>query len=90
MLDAFAVNGTSFLDIVHKMWEQFGHRVESQAVQRDGYGQATTMAKDLDVFLEACIRPQQTDRSGATAEISLRKVVRNLKNIGVLASKLRR
>ncbi|OWZ06110.1 hypothetical protein PHMEG_00021683 [Phytophthora megakarya] len=71
MLDAFALNGSSFLNIVHKMWEQFGHRVESQAVQRDG---------------RAFVLNKQTGQE-LRPKFLFAKLCQNLKNIGVLASK---
>ncbi|KAG3236237.1 hypothetical protein PI124_g18749 [Phytophthora idaei] len=119
-LEDFAANGSSFQDIVHKLWEQFGHQLKGRAAKHDGiwsvetpaetqrfkmmqlklnkhlvdttkteaawnqwlassrgktvtllifeYGTAISKAKDLDTF-EAT---QQTDRAGATAEVSLR------------------
>ncbi|KAE9327608.1 hypothetical protein PF008_g16360 [Phytophthora fragariae] len=39
------------------------------------FGVAITRAQDLSAFKEACISPEQTDRAGATAEVSLREVV---------------
>ncbi|KAF4139727.1 hypothetical protein GN958_ATG11212 [Phytophthora infestans] len=43
------------------------------------YGLAIAKAQDLEKFLTACIRPVQTDRSGAAAESSLQEVVEELK-----------
>ncbi|KAG6954344.1 hypothetical protein JG688_00012392 [Phytophthora aleatoria] len=42
------------------------------------YGMSIARAQERDEFIEACIRPEQTDRAGATAEISLRDVVERL------------
>ncbi|ETP10808.1 hypothetical protein F441_13629 [Phytophthora nicotianae CJ01A1] len=42
------------------------------------YGMAITKAKDLDNFEATCIRPRETDRAGATAEVSLREVANEL------------
>lgn len=46
------------------------------------YGLAIAKAQDLEEFLTACIRPVQTDRSGAAAESSLQEVVEELNEIG--------
>ncbi|KAE8880181.1 hypothetical protein PF003_g35702 [Phytophthora fragariae] len=45
------------------------------------YGMAITKAPDLEGFREACIRPAFTDRSGASAESSVRDVVAQLQDI---------
>lgn len=45
------------------------------------YGMAITKAHDLEEFLDACIRPTVTDRSGAAAESSLRDVVAQLQDV---------
>ncbi|CAK4083367.1 unnamed protein product, partial [Aphanomyces euteiches] len=42
------------------------------------YGAALGRQQDLDEFHVACIQPLQTDRSGATAEASLRDVITSL------------
>ncbi|RLN94538.1 hypothetical protein BBJ28_00025673, partial [Nothophytophthora sp. Chile5] len=42
------------------------------------YGSVIQRQQDHDAFTEACIRPHHTDRAGATAERSLRDVVRDL------------
>ncbi|OWZ09954.1 hypothetical protein PHMEG_00017265 [Phytophthora megakarya] len=42
------------------------------------YGVAITRAQDLDAFKAARIIPEQTDRAGATAEVSLRDIVASL------------
>ncbi|RHZ21623.1 hypothetical protein DYB26_000069 [Aphanomyces astaci] len=43
------------------------------------YGSIIGRQQELDDFTAACIRPLHTDRSGATAEASLRDVVANLR-----------
>ncbi|OWZ23676.1 hypothetical protein PHMEG_0001408 [Phytophthora megakarya] len=43
------------------------------------YGLAIATAQDRDQFITECIRPEQTDRAGATAECSLREVVEKLR-----------
>ncbi|ETI54640.1 hypothetical protein F443_02604 [Phytophthora nicotianae P1569] len=79
-LKDFAVNGSTFREIAHKLWEHFGHHVKGRAVKHNGiwYGMALTKAKDLDNFEATCIRPRETDRAGATAEVSLREVANEL------------
>ncbi|ETO63491.1 hypothetical protein F444_18811 [Phytophthora nicotianae P1976] len=42
------------------------------------YGLADTKTQDLETFLSACIRPEETDRADATAESSLRDLVQQL------------
>ncbi|EGZ29533.1 hypothetical protein PHYSODRAFT_473119 [Phytophthora sojae] len=42
------------------------------------YGVGIVRAQDLDEFKAACIHPEQVDRAGATAEVSLREIVANL------------
>ncbi|KAE8973844.1 hypothetical protein PF010_g25575 [Phytophthora fragariae] len=42
------------------------------------YGIAISRAQDLEAFKESCIRPQDTDRAGATAESALRDIVASL------------
>ncbi|ETN04982.1 hypothetical protein PPTG_14705 [Phytophthora nicotianae INRA-310] len=42
------------------------------------YGLAISKAKDLEQFLVTCIRPEHTDRAGATAECSHREVAEKL------------
>ncbi|KAJ8524913.1 hypothetical protein ON010_g16203 [Phytophthora cinnamomi] len=89
ILEDFSMNRPTFKEIVHQVWEKFGHHIKGQPVKHDvayfiswqtvqlldfEYGLAITKAKALDTFLTACIRPQETDRAGATAECSLRDV----------------
>ncbi|KAG3114578.1 hypothetical protein PI125_g6308 [Phytophthora idaei] len=38
------------------------------------YGLGVPNARILDEFMQACIRPQHTDRSGAAAEVSIREM----------------
>lgn len=45
------------------------------------YGLGIPNARVLDEFMQACIRPQHTDRSGAAAEISVREIVGRLQEI---------
>ena len=130
MLDDFAANGSTFQDILRKLWDKFSGHVSGRAVKQDGvwsietptmatwskvmqfkskrhlvesaktehswnlwlsatrgetvklliydYGLAITKAHDREAFVAACIRPEQTDRAGATAECSLRNVVERL------------
>ncbi|RAW22790.1 hypothetical protein PC110_g20773 [Phytophthora cactorum] len=45
------------------------------------YGLSISNARILDEFKVACIRPEHTDSSGATAEASIREVVERLREI---------
>lgn len=36
VLEYFAVNGTTFSEIIHKLWDKFGDRVKGLAVRQDG------------------------------------------------------
>ncbi|KAJ8524496.1 hypothetical protein ON010_g16624 [Phytophthora cinnamomi] len=45
------------------------------------YGMAVVKTKDLTDFMADCIQPPEVDRSGATAESSLRDVVAQLQDI---------
>ncbi|KAJ8554832.1 hypothetical protein ON010_g9650 [Phytophthora cinnamomi] len=45
------------------------------------YGIGIPNARSLDEFLTACVRPEHTDRAGATAESSLREVVSRLREV---------
>ncbi|KAG9398109.1 hypothetical protein AC1031_014909 [Aphanomyces cochlioides] len=63
-------------------WNKWLHKVSLETVllMICTYGMAITKAQDLDEFTEACIQPTQTDRAGATAEVSLRDVVSKLRD----------
>ncbi|GMF21660.1 unnamed protein product [Phytophthora fragariaefolia] len=45
------------------------------------YGLGIPNARSLDELLTACVRPEHTDRAGATAESSLREVVSRLREV---------
>ncbi|ETP35849.1 hypothetical protein F442_16085 [Phytophthora nicotianae P10297] len=45
------------------------------------YGQAVSNARLFEEFLQACIRPQSTDRSGAAAENVMRDMIEQLQEI---------
>ncbi|CAK4638565.1 unnamed protein product [Aphanomyces euteiches] len=130
-LDDVVFTGTSFEDIMSKIWEQFRPRIKCRAVKTDGvwtamtdlsvtewtksmqfkvkknivdcdkstnawhqwlvklrghtvvllvytYGTAIAKGQDLEEFSIACIRPEQSDRAGATAKSSLHEIVDKL------------
>ncbi|GMF30306.1 unnamed protein product [Phytophthora fragariaefolia] len=45
------------------------------------YGLGISNARALDEFMQACIRPEHTDRSGAAAEASIREIVARLQDV---------
>ncbi|KAE9340231.1 hypothetical protein PF008_g11206 [Phytophthora fragariae] len=45
------------------------------------YGTGIPNARALEAFMQSCIRPQHTDRSGAAAEASIREIVTQLQDI---------
>ncbi|POM60640.1 hypothetical protein PHPALM_30481 [Phytophthora palmivora] len=57
---------------------QFKTRGETATLLIYDYGVVITRTQDLDAFRAACIIPEQTDRAGATAEVSLRDIVASL------------
>jgi hypothetical protein len=63
-----------------RAWHNWLTSVRGQTVTLLVYenGVALGTAQDRHTFLQTCIQPLQTDRSGATAEVQLRDVVRRL------------
>ncbi|KAE8958756.1 hypothetical protein PR003_g31977, partial [Phytophthora rubi] len=63
-------------------WHQWLVKLRGQTVSLliYEYGVGIIRAQDLDEFKAACIRPEQVDRAGATAEVSLREIVAGLQD----------
>ncbi|GMF16183.1 unnamed protein product [Phytophthora fragariaefolia] len=93
-LDVFATSGSTFQEIIHKLWEHCGDHVKGRAENEDGvwsmepatpiklliyeYGLRVVKAQDLEDFFNPCIRPVETDRAGAAAESCVHDVVDEL------------
>lgn len=62
-------------------WNKWLHKVRHETVwlMIYTYGMAISKAQDLDDFTQACIQPNQLDRAGATAEVSLQEIVAKLR-----------
>ncbi|GMF14580.1 unnamed protein product [Phytophthora fragariaefolia] len=66
-----------------QQWSRWAvsQRGENVTLMINEYGLGISNARALDEFMQACIRPEHTDRSGAAAEASIREIVARLQDV---------
>ncbi|GMF14444.1 unnamed protein product [Phytophthora fragariaefolia] len=66
-----------------QQWSRWAvsQRGENDTLMIYEYGFGISNARALDEFMQACIRPEHTDRSGAAAEASIREIVARLQDV---------